>query len=189
MQKNHTKIWKYQKILLYLKCEIKLIIDMNNTKIKSASSEQHVTANTTTKFIESLTNLKVNIYKDIVGIINDGSSKKLNQDPIYSFEEDIIYLTYNKENGYYRDFEKLDAYIINLITECKNNYQAAVELWLSLMVFSFSFHFIMDKKPQLKQDYEFFTNWWESKYDEFDTAMTLNDSVNILLAIGKLNEM
>lgn len=40
MQKNHTKIWKYQKILLYLKCEIKLIIDMKNVNIKSGSEEE-----------------------------------------------------------------------------------------------------------------------------------------------------
>lgn len=25
IKKNHTKIWKYQKILLYLKCKLKLI--------------------------------------------------------------------------------------------------------------------------------------------------------------------
>lgn len=159
---------------------------MENTNIKSASSEEHVTANTTTKFIESLTNLKVNIYKDIVGSFNDGSSKKLNHVPIYSFEEDIIYSTSN-ENGYYRDFDKLDAYIVNLIeTECKNNFQAAVELWLSLIVFSLSFYAIMNEKPQLKQEYEFLKNWWEDKYNEFDTAMKLEDRVNMLFAIGKL---
>lgn len=163
---------------------------MNNTNIKSDSSEEHVTATNqselTKEIIKDLTGLKNPIYMDFVKLYNPVADKQLNQIPMYSYERNILHLL-DKNGRYMRDFDKLDAYIINLIeTECRNNYQAAVELWFALFSLMLMFLLVVDEYPKLKQECNYFKNWVRCRYNRYNTAVSTDDFRTISIIMNKL---
>lgn len=184
VEKNAKKSHKnldFSKNIVIFEMQLKINLNMENKNIKMASSEATVTAtNPTTGYVNSIIELKSQMYKDFVQKYNETSEKKLNQVPMYNFEALIIYSTSN-EDGYYRDFDELDNFIINLLkTKCRNNYQAAFELWFALIIIQLSFYVIIDEKPMLEQEYEYFETWCYYKFTEFDTAITPDDFENLL---------
>jgi hypothetical protein len=163
---------------------------MENKNQKNVSSEQHVTATNqselTKEIIQDLTEYKTHIYMDFVKLYNQVADKQLNQVPIYSFERNIVHISNDKNGCYTRDFEKVDDYIINLIeTECRNNYQAAVDLWFSLFSMMLMFLLVLEERPQLKQEYNYFKNWVRFRFNRYNTAISKSDFRTICSIMNK----
>lgn len=163
---------------------------MENKNSKMASSEEHVTATNqselTKEIIKDTKEFNNSIYMEFVKLYNPVADKQLNQIPMYSYERNIIHLL-DKNGNYMRDFDKLDASIINSIeTECRNNYQAAVELWFALFTLMLMFLLVVDEYPQMKQECNYFKNWVRFRYNRYNTAISKDDFRTICSIMNKL---